>query len=635
VIDQTVAHPISVDRRHAWRWGLLLVFAIAILYGLTLQLNINGSSDRYAEDVGEFQNVLTQWGTAHPTGYPLYALSGALVTSLLRLTGMAPAAAASAFSLLVMVLALLGVYVLLLRVKFKPGLAAGTALLLGVMFPYWFHAVMAEVYALLIALMVLLLLIAVQWRSDRRPRHLYELAFVFGLAFGHHRLAVLLAPALLIMVWSPLMEGLRQRPLRILGAILSLAAALLIYLYLPLRAWMNGTWIYGQPGTWQGFWAIIAAREYGALVKPARDLVQTETGLTTVVLTLAASLTWPVLLVGLCGLGLSLMSLSHRWLALALWALVIMNVAFAGLFSRAVFLPAALMPAMLALAVGAGLLAQWISERWRAGTVASGAVMVVAIGVLIYGNGPAIYTMSHDRAGQTIIDNVQEAGIDRVAGHPVIMALWGRDHFALAYGQHVTGELAGIEMVDHRADMKDLITTDHTLYVLRPTFYLRPLQWWNDRLGRAYLSSFAGDLVRVSDRPVLTTSDVPNNRAVVMAPGVMLRDWQVKPLANGSWQITLYWQAAAQPDQDFSVSVKAADQELIDSPDDIVAQADSSAPVYGWYPTSLWAPGEIVRDDYVITPPPDRPPRQVEVSLYTSDGIGGFSNFGRQIIPLP
>jgi hypothetical protein len=633
-MEQTAFRPLSALRRPRLRWGGLLVCAVVILYGLTLQVSINGSSNRYAEDVGEFQNVLTQWGTAHPTGYPLYALSGALVTSLLRVAGMSPAGAASAFSLLIMLLTLLGVYALLLKVNFKPALAAATALLLGVLFPYWYHASVAEVYALLMALLVFSLLIALQWRVDRKPRHLYELAFVFGLAFGHHRLAALLAPALLILVWPVLWSTLRERPLRVLGAILSLAAAFLIYLYLPLRAWLGGTWIYGQPGTWQGFWAIALAREYGALVKPAGDLGQTEIGLTTVVTTLAANLTWPVVLAGLVGLSLALTSLSRRWLSLALWTLLIMNVAFAGLFSRAVFLPAALMPAMLALVVGAGLLAQWMSERWRFGTVVSGVVMVVAIGVLIYGNGPQVYAMTHDQAGQVIVDNVQVAGIDRVAEHPVVMALWGRDHFALAYGQQVTGELAGIEMVDHRADVKDLIATGQSLYVLRPTFYLRPLDWWNQRLGRAYLSSFAGDLVRVSDRPVLTASDVPDNHAVVMAPGVVLRDWRVKPVGDDRWQVTLFWQATAQPDRDYSVSVKATDRDTIASSDDIVAQADSSAPVYGWYPTSLWSPGEIVRDDYVIAAPPDRPARSIEVSLYTRDAAGNFQNFGRQTIPL-
>jgi hypothetical protein len=292
------------------------------------------------------------------------------------------------------------------------------------------------------------------------------------------------------------------------------------------------------------------------------------------------------------------------------------------------------MPAMLALILGLGFFAQWLADRSQIGFAVAAGGLVLAMSVLIYRNGPIVHAMTHDGSGQAIIDNVQTADLDR-AQRPVILSLWGRDHFALAYARHVTEELAGIDMVDHRADVKQIVAAGQTLYVLRPTFYLRPLEWWNRRLGRAYLSSYAGDLVQVSDRPVLTEADVPGDRAIAMAPNIDLRDWLAKPLGDGRWQITLYWQATAHPDQDYSVSVKATDQEAIASPDDIVAQVDSGAPVYGWYPTSLWSPGEIVRDDYVIALPSDRPAHRVEVSLYTQDAAGDFNTFGKQILSLP
>ena len=36
----------------------------------------------------------------------------------------------------------------------------------------------------------------------------------------------------------------------------------------------------------------------------------------------------------------------------------------------------------------------------------------------------------------------------------------------------------------------------------------------------------------------------------------------------------------------------------------------------------------------LIAPSPDRPAKNVEVSLYTQDAAGNFQNFGRQVIPL-
>ena len=35
----------------------------------------------------------------------------------------------------------------------------------------------------------------------------------------------------------------------------------------------------------------------------------------------------------------------------------------------------------------------------------------------------------------------------------------------------------------------------------------------------------------------------------------------------------------------------------------ILAQADRANPVDGWYPTSRWRPGEIVRDSYLLPVP--------------------------------
>ncbi len=621
-------------RRRALGWGLALVAVMSLLYAVTLQPVINGSSDKYAEDVGEFQNVLTQWGTAHPTGYPLYALTGAATASLLRLFGMPAATAASAYSLLTMVLALTGVYVLLVWSDVWPSLAALTAAILGVVFPFWYHASVAEVYSLLMGLIVLAFLIALRWRMDRRTRHLYELAFVSGLAVGHHRLAVLMALPLLILIWPALWSALSERPLRILGALLCLCASFLVYLYLPLRAATGGTWIYGQPDTWDGFWVIVLAREYGALIKPAANLSQLSAGLTQVMAALAETITWPLLSAGVLGLAVSLRIPARRWLSFALLALLLLNVAFAGVYSAAVFLEAALMPAMFAVLVGLGLLAQWVSSLAQSKSVLVALTLLVVATVLGFHNAPAVYAMTHDLGGRQTIDAVRSAQLDRPGEHPVVMALWGRDYFALNFAQHVTGELGGIELVDHRADVKSIVKSGYPLYVFRPTFYLRPLDWWNSHLGHAYLSSYEGDLVRVSDRPVLTEADVSATNAISMAPFILLRDSQVKQVSDDRWLVTLYWQATARPNRDYSISVHASDRSVIARPEDIVSQADSSAPVYGLYPFSNWSPGEIVRDDYLVDSPPDRPIRFVEVGLYTQDAAGNFQSFGRRTLPL-
>lgn len=626
------------DRRPMLLWGSALILIVSLLYGATLQADINGSSDRRAEDVGEFQNVLAQWGTAHPTGYPLYALSGAAFTSLLRALGVAPAAAASAFSAFVSVGALAGVYMLLCEWQASPALAAGTTLLLAVLFPFWFHASVAEVYAMLIGLIVLAYLIVARWQADRKAIHLYHLAFVVGLAAGHHRLALLALPALAIYAGPLIVLALRERPARLMTAGASFLAAGLVYLYLPIRAWTGGTWLYDQPGTWEGFWRIVTAREYGPLVQPAADSSVAEAALTQVLDALVAGLTWPILIAGLAGLALSAMDKAHRWIGVSLIVLALADAAFVGVFSRAVSPQAALMPAMLALILGLGLLARRIASVGQPGRTAAGAFLAIGVLALIAANGPAIWSITHDPGGRAVINNVVQAQLDTAVERPVVFALWGRDFFALAYAHAVTGELASIDVVDHRADVKTLIDNGRAVYALSPTFYFerRSIDWWDRRLGRAYLSSFSGDLVRVSDRPVLTEADLPSPaRRVPMGESIVLRAWAVEPLAECcAWRVTLYWQATAPIDRDYSVFVHSSDRDVIDSPEAIVGQADSSAPVYGWYPTSRWSLKEIVRDDHILQTSSDRPAKIVSVGLYYQDESGAFHDLGQQIIPL-
>jgi len=71
--------------------------------------------------------------------------------------------------------------------------------------------------------------------------------------------------------------------------------------------------------------------------------------------------------------------------------------------------------------------------------------------------------------------------------------------------------------------------------------------------------------------------------------------------------LTLYWEANGAQRQDYSVFVHVSDKSAITGPADIVSQSDSLHPVYGWYPTSRWVAGEVVRDDYAITEDPARP----------------------------
>ncbi len=667
-------------------FGALLALILVLLYGVTMQRDINGSNDTYVIDTGEFQNVAAQWGTGHPTGYPLYSLTVAAFANALRLFGMPPAVSGSLLSVVLSVLTLVGLAIFLWRLGVAPPIAAAAVLVPAVTLPIWVFAVATDVRAMLLFLLTLAYLIASQWWGDERPRWLYALALVMGFAVGHHRLAILALPAMLIFVAPRLWETLRTGARRLILAAVLFPLPFLVYLYLPLRGWMGGTWVYGQPTTWRGFWDIVLAREYTGLMQPASTSAHFTDNIAYVWSTLTSVLPWPIALAGLVGLVVGLMSLplpsaptsdslslwervgvrvpkpdggsktltqplpegeeetkrlTRWWAALSVLALIGANLVFALLWPRAVYLPATLMPTLLVLAVGLALLADvvagWIGARTSrvVGVGVGLALLALAIIPLAWTNGPQVAAISHDPYGRALIQSVAAAHFEPPPNGPVIVAPWGREYFALMYGKE-TGDLPPLEIVDHRANMEALAASGRPLLAVSPTFYTFPLSWWDKRLKRAYLSSADAGLVRVAARPLLTEGDIPPEQAAVAMGPISLRGWKVTPTDDGTaWRLSLYWQANEKPKQDYSVFVHLSGRERIDGPDAIIAQADRSAPVDGWYPTSRWSAGEIVRDDYLVPVPEGRDARLISVGLYTTDGAGGFQNLGAADIRLP
>lgn len=79
--------------------------------------------------------------------------------------------------------------------------------------------------------------------------------------------------------------------------------------------------------------------------------------------------------------------------------------------------------------------------------------------------------------------------------------------------------------------------------------------------------------------------------------------------AGESVRLTLYWRADRQAVEDYTVFIH-----LLDNRDAMRAQIDAQ-PRGGNYPTSIWEPGEIVRDDYVLNLPADLAAGDYRISL--------------------
>jgi len=103
--------------------------------------------------------------------------------------------------------------------------------------------------------------------------------------------------------------------------------------------------------------------------------------------------------------------------------------------------------------------------------------------------------------------------------------------------------------------------------------------------------------------------------------------------------LTLFWQASQEMEKDYTVFTH-----LIDSGGKIWGQKDNP-PVDGFYPTSQWEEGDIVRDQYNLVISPDAPPGEywIEVGVYLAEtgerlevyGEEGLLPENRILLPYP
>jgi hypothetical protein len=73
---------------------------------------------------------------------------------------------------------------------------------------------------------------------------------------------------------------------------------------------------------------------------------------------------------------------------------------------------------------------------------------------------------------------------------------------------------------------------------------------------------------------------------------IALAGYDLKPSAHTA--LTLFWKSLISGDANYTVFVH-----ILDSSGQVIAQTDAP-PRGGTYPTSLWAPGEIIADDYAF-----------------------------------
>lgn len=206
--------------------ALTLFFGFAILYWVGRSLTY-GPGDSP-------QHVLSAitWGVSWPPSYPLYVLLGHVAAMLPgspagNVNGLTGLFHAASYVLMYLVLRKS-------RISALPAAIAVTAL--GFTPLFWYYSENAEVRALNDLLAISAVYFSLRWVENHRIGSLTGLAVSVGLGIGHHPTYLLIAPALIVLLWGTV-------PFRLIPPLLAgiVVATAVPYLVLGLRL------VYGHP----------------------------------------------------------------------------------------------------------------------------------------------------------------------------------------------------------------------------------------------------------------------------------------------------------------------------------------------------------------------------------------------------
>ena len=598
------------------------LFAIPlVLYLRTLAPGV-GTKDGF-----ELQVVSATLGIAHPTGYPLFTLLGRLFIALVPVGS--PAYRINLMCALFAALSVPPIYAVGLRVLKSRAPAAMAALTFALTPTFWTQASIPEKYTLNTCFVALVIYLAIRWaeeKSERKARLFYWLAFVYGLSLTHHRTMLLLAPALAL--WVLLTEpGLLRQPKRLLVALGLFAAPLLLYLYIPWRAYAQGWQM-----TWAEFLAQISGSEYAPALRFDEWLTSPERR--------ATYLRFLRNQFGLLGIGLGVagwLSLlwRHRRFALfsfVTWAVyVIFSIGYHAYYNDVnYFLPSHLIFALWigaglhALAGGAAVMFQRLKHNRslaHVGAVAYWMLVTLLPLSLIWTHLPEV-DMSQAQNDLPWSEYVLSLDLPRNA---TILA----DSVKVAPLHYLTT----VEKV--RPDVTVVVLPDEAAYVKALEAHLVQglpiyLARYLPNLGGAYHLRSLGPLVEVSLNPLTRPPPLAHLLDATFGDGIHLLGYDTRTLIaprQGTLHVTLYWQPTAPVTESYHVRLR-----LVGPGGHVWWKEKGRLPVNDHYPTNAWRSGEVIPDYHEIPIETTLQPGdyRLEVGLFLPFAETGLPVNGRQ-----
>jgi hypothetical protein len=615
-----------LPRRRDFFLRAAIFFGALALYWHTLAPSVATIFD----DSLEFQVVCPTLGIAHPTGYPLYTLLGRLFTLIpigdaaYRVNLMS-----AFFAALTVVFTYLIVHVL---TDDSPS-ALFASLVIAVSPVFWSQGVIAEVYSLNAFFTALVVYLLLRWEANRRqrpavgqvsipaiPNSLPLAALVYGLSLTHHRLMLLLAPAMALFTWLTERRIFADLKL-VLRLILLFLAPLLLYAYIPFRGLHTSSLDGIYQNTWSGFLRHVTASGYNVFIT-GNPLAQSR----------PLSFYWQLLVsqFGLVGVALGLVgllaSMRRPRPSILLGVAFALNAAFV-LTYRVADIEVFAIPVFLLYAIWIGIgmsfllnlvtrLAEKALPQVDAKILASCRLLLIALFLvqplaLLRDNYPeldlsqrwAVHDYGVDMLSQPLEDNA------------VIIGILG-EMTLLRYFQWTEGLRPEVVTIVADRDDKRLAVLEDALGADQAVYVTRPIHGLPER----YSLSALGPLIRVRAAPVTAIPTAQHPLAIDLTGSLRLLGYDaaiLSPHQQTTVRLTLHWQVLAPVGADYKVSAR-----LLDAEGNQIAQIDD-VPVHNTYPTSRWKAGETIADVYDLAVPPDTPSGQYRllVILYQPDTL--------------
>ncbi|HIQ04355.1 MAG TPA: DUF2723 domain-containing protein [Anaerolineae bacterium] len=560
-------------------------------------------------DPGEFQVAAPLAGLAHPTGYPLYLILGWLWT---RLPLGSPAWEMNLLSAMTAALVVGLFYLLALQVTMDGApriptlarrmVALGIALALAANPTLWSQSVVAEVYALHALLAILILLTILQGR--------YRLAGLFlGLGLAHHRTTLLLLPGVLAFLWLAERRRLRQQRWFTLLALVALPQ--LLYLYIPLRA-PRTPWLTVPLGPDRTLWLydgflnfVLGTRFVGEFLGVSGAIANMPKALTL----LSQQFTWPGLLLAV--LGLAVLTIRRRWVLLALTGLTLLaqlgfNL-FYGIGDVYVLYILVYLILLLWLAIGVQWLLAWLPVPSVFQIAISALTLVLPLWLVLTWFGRVAQS-----SNTTWWDRWQAILAEPLPQRAILISNDRDEMVPLLYAQQIEGQRPDVTglyplIVSEPGWLNVAQVGNQALSTGRPTYLIKPMPG----LELEFDMAPAGSLVQLIGKPSAPQHAASGSLADVVDVVGYSVSGEIWPGAKVV--IDIYWRPRQPLNADYTSFVH-----LLDAAGKKVAQSDHR-PGGNYYPSSLWQPGEMLRDRHRLMLPARLQPGgyRLLVGMYT------------------